>query len=139
MHQQQTGGAGIPYVTGIDQSMYASQNAGPESAETINFDTLLARFGLSVHGAGLVPGFMEGGTGPQKQKSTQISLVWIDREIKAVRDRYRMRISKTAQADILHLIKQYMACFMEDLEKEKPLTKKKVKTLLEKKRYRIFH
>lgn len=131
---QKGGQLGIPYVSGVNNTMYSAFNGGNESSDTINFDTQLARFGLMVHGNGDQANFMEGGGA-----RTKISLKWMDHEMKSVGEHYRLRMSRTAKAEVLHVIKNYLACLMHDLLKEEPVTSKKVHALLKKKRYAVFH
>jgi hypothetical protein len=129
----QKGGMGVPFVSGVNQTMYSEYNGGDESTDTINFDTQLARFGLMVHGQ--QANFMDGG-GSSK---ILVSLKWIDHEMKSVGEHYRLRMSRTAKADVIHLIKYHLACLMHDLLKEEPISHKKIHTLLKKKRYAVFH
>jgi hypothetical protein len=131
---QKGGQLGIPYVAGVDNSMYSAFNGGMESSDTINFDTQLARFGLMIHGS--QANFMEGGGNGSRVK---VSLKWIDESMKSIGEHYRLKMSRTAKAEIHHLIKYYLACLMHDLLKEEPVTSKKVHTLLKKKRYAVFH
>lgn len=140
-HAQKGGDAlGVPYVTGVNNSMYAENNGGSSDASTINFDTQLARFGLMIHGA--QANFVESDNGMQggasRSKQT-VSLSWIESEMRIARDHYRLHLSKTARADIIQLIKYHLACLMHDILKSAPISHKKVHDILEKKKYAVFH
>jgi len=126
----QSGGTSLPATFfGGNESMYSAMNPSGGSAETIQFGLGIARAEIS----------QTGGAQPKASKTSSVLDKWINGEIKNYLEHHRVTVSKMAKAQLVRLAKQYLACLFYDLSKNTPISIRKVREMLKKKKYAIFH
>jgi hypothetical protein len=132
MHTEQSGGTSLPAsFFGDAEPMYSASHSSGGTTETLQFGLGIARSEIA----------QTGGRGtPVPAANTNRALnKWINEQMKPYLEHHRVTASKTAKADIVRLSRQYLACFLHDLSKKDPITLSKVRDLLKKRKYSIFH
>lgn len=125
----QSGGTSLPAsFFGNAEPMYSASHSSGGTTETLQFGLGIARAEISQTGGG--------GAAPAARRALD---KWTNEQMKPYLEHHRVTASKTAKADIVRLSRQYLACFLHDLSKKEPLTVAKVRDLLKKRKYSIFH
>lgn len=137
--REQSGGTSLPAsFFGNSEPMYSAMNPSGGSADTILFGLGIARSDIPQ----TMTTLQTGGAGQPKvaRKSTLTALdKWMNGEFKNYLEHQRVTVSKTAKTQLIRLAKQYMACLFHDLSKNTPISVRKVREMLKKKKYAIFH
>lgn len=125
----QSGGTSLPAsFFGDAEPMYSASHSSGGTTETLQFGLGIARAEIA----------QTGGRGASDPASRALDK-WTNEQMKPYLEHHRVTASKTAKADIVRLSRQYLACFLHDLSKKDPITLTKVRDLLKKRKYSIFH
>lgn len=125
----QSGGSPFPAsYFGAAEPMYSALNPSGGSSQTVDFNLGVARAEIAQTG---------GATGGARLPKA--ATAWVQHEMKVYNDHHRLTVSKGAKDQLTKLILRYITCLNHDLQHKQPLTAKKVRAVLKKKSYKVFH
>lgn len=126
----QSGGSPLPAsYFGAVEPMYSSMNPSGGSSQTVDFNMGVARADIP----------MSGGAGAAASRLPRGATAWVHHELQIYKEHHRLTVSKGAKEILTKLILRYITCLNHDLQKKQPLTIKKVREVLKKKSYKVFH
>jgi|APGre2960657423_1045063.scaffolds.fasta_scaffold00163_10 hypothetical protein len=135
----QSGGTSMPasFFDPAADTMYSSGNAGPESADTVNFMSGLARAAIPIQMPADGPAFMDGGAGAGGKAVKFQGLVAM---IQTTLDHYNMKISKQAKVQVIAMLHHLLHCLLAELKVKSgsALSASAVSKVLKMKRHAIF-
>lgn len=140
--REQSGGTSLPAsFFGSAEPMYSAMNPSGGSSDTIQFGMGIARADIpqTMQTLQAVQSVQTGGARPKRDAASSALDKWMTREMNTYLEHHRVTVSKTAKTQLMHLAKNYMACLFHDLSKNTPVSVRKVREMLNKKKYAIFH